>query len=232
MTASRSTLTRTEASRRAPGWRYLLGRLHLTIRFDDFRQAVAFVNAIGELAEEQQHHPEIDIRYSLVHVAMNSHDAGGITERDITLATSISRLLERTGTRPEHDRLTELEIAIDTMDASAIMPFWRAVLGYVDDGSEALIDPLRIGPSMWFQQLDEPRPVRNRIHLDVTVAHDEAEARIAAALTAGGRLVSDESAPSFWILADADGNEACVCTWQARDEGERFVPGHERSPGR
>ncbi len=68
-----------------------------------------------------------------------------------------------------------------------------------------------------FQQLDEPRPVRNRIHFDITVAHDEAEGRITAALDAGGVLVSDAAARAFWILADADGNEICVCTWQDRD---------------
>lgn len=217
MTDPRTTLTRAQASERAPGWRYLLGRLHLCIKFDDFRQALAFVNAVGELAEERQHHPEIDIRHSTVHVAMNSHDAGGITERDIDLATAISRIVERTGLRISPEKLTELELAIDTMDASAILPFWKAVLGYDNDGDEALIDPLRIGPAVWFQQLDEPRPVRNRIHVDVTVAHDEASSRIAAALAAGGRMVSDGAAPRFWILADVDGNEACVCTWQGRD---------------
>ena len=65
--------------------------------------------------------------------------------------------------------------------------------------------------------MDAPRPQRNRIHIDVTVAHDEAEDRIAAALAAGGRLLTDQYAPSFWVLADAEGNEACICTWQARD---------------
>ena len=65
--------------------------------------------------------------------------------------------------------------------------------------------------------MTEPRPQRNRIHLDVVVPHDEAEDRIAAALAAGGRLVSDDRARAFWILADVEGNEACICTWQDRD---------------
>ena len=54
----------------------------------------------------------------------------------------------------------------------------------------------------------------------MTVAHDEAASRRDRALAAGGRLVSDAAAPSFWILADADGNEACICTWQGRGEDE------------
>jgi 4a-hydroxytetrahydrobiopterin dehydratase len=65
--------------------------------------------------------------------------------------------------------------------------------------------------------MDEPRTQRNRIHFDVTVAHDDAAPRIEAAIAAGGTLLSDAEAPSFWILGDADGNEICVCTWQGRD---------------
>jgi 4a-hydroxytetrahydrobiopterin dehydratase len=104
-----------------------------------------------------------------------------------------------------------------------VLPFWRAVLDYADappgrDGRViALVDRARIGPAFWFQQMDEPRPQRNRIHVDVTVPHDVAEGRVAAALAAGGTLVSDRWARSFWVLADPEGNEACVCTWQDRE---------------
>ena len=80
-----------------------------------------------------------------------------------------------------------------------------------------VVDPTGQGPTVWFQQLDAPRPQRNRIHFDLTVAEDEAEARIAAALAAGGRLVSDAHARAFWVLADPEGNEVCICTWQDRD---------------
>src|SRR5665647_3764122 len=115
-----------------------------------------------------------------------------------------------------------LEIAVDALDIPAVRPFWKAVLGYDDDLPQAgdpepaLIDREGIGPAVWFQQMDAPRPQRNRIHLDVTVPQDVAEQRVAAAIAAGGHLVSDRRAPSFWVLADAEGNEACVCTWQAR----------------
>src|SRR5688572_5102865 len=96
------------------------------------------------------------------------------------------------------------------------MPFWEAVLGYRRESTIALVDPLRIGPAFWFQQMDEPRPQRNRIHIDVTVAHDAAEERIAAAVAAGGRVIDAGAARAFWILADPEGNEACICTWQDR----------------
>jgi 4a-hydroxytetrahydrobiopterin dehydratase len=96
------------------------------------------------------------------------------------------------------------------------------VLGYVDEPGwsgawDGLIDPLGQGPAVWFQRMDAPRPQRNRIHFDVSVPHDEAESRIGAALAAGGTMVNDAQAPAFRVLADAEGNEVCVTTWQGRD---------------
>jgi 4a-hydroxytetrahydrobiopterin dehydratase len=66
--------------------------------------------------------------------------------------------------------------------------------------------------------MDAPRPHRNRIHVDVVVPHDVAPQRLADALAAGGTLRSDREAPAFWVLADPEGNEACICTWQNREE--------------
>ncbi|HEX9517434.1 MAG TPA: VOC family protein, partial [Streptosporangiaceae bacterium] len=83
---------------------------------------------------------------------------------------------------------------------------------------DAIVDPAGQGPAIWFQQMTEPRPQRNRIHVDISVPHDEASARLDAAPKAGGALMSDASAPAFWVLADAEGNEACITTWQGRDD--------------
>jgi 4a-hydroxytetrahydrobiopterin dehydratase len=115
-----------------------------------------------------------------------------------------------------------VEIAIDALDIPAIRPFWKAVLAYQDEPGHSapddpIVDPVGQLPAVWFQQMTGPRPDRNRIHLDVTVAHDQAEARVAAALAAGGVLVNDDQARAFWVLADAEGNEACVCTWLDRE---------------
>ncbi len=120
-----------------------------------------------------------------------------------------------------------LELAIDALDIAAIRPFWKAVLGFVDDPADddgptaAIVDPAGQLPALWFQQMDAPRRQRNRVHFDITVAHDEAEPRVRAALAAGGRLVDDSFARSFWVLADAEGNEICVGTWTDRDEREK-----------
>jgi 4a-hydroxytetrahydrobiopterin dehydratase len=90
-------------------------------------------------------------------------------------------------------------------------------LGVTADPSEDLEDPRGSGPSVWFQEVDELKPGRNRFHLDVSVPDDQGEARVAAAVAAGGRVVSDENAPQWWTLADADGNEADVATMLGRE---------------
>lgn len=197
-------------------WRFLLGAIHAHFRAGSFSSAAALVATIAEAADAADHHPDIDVRYrDRVHVVLTTHAAGGLTTLDTQLAAQISRLAAAAGASAEPTVSQATEIAIDTLDADRIRPFWAAVLGYVEvDGN--LVDPLRIGPSFWFQQMDEPRPQRDRFHIDVTVAHDIADQRVAAAIAAGGKLMTDKFARSWWVLADADGNEACVCTWQDR----------------
>lgn len=88
--------------------------------------------------------------------------------------------------------LSSLELAIDTVDAESIRPFWAAVLGYdtTDDG--CLVDPARRHAAIWLQQMDPPRTGRNRIHRDLTLPHDVARVWLAAALPAGGRAPGRE----------------------------------------
>ncbi len=197
-------------------WRVLLQTLVAQFHTGSFPAAAALVSAITDAAEVAGHHPDLDVRYpGRVRVRLTTHATGGLTTRDVDLARTISRLAATAGAAAEPTVVSSLELAIDTMDAERIRPFWEAVLGY-QQGPGEVNDPMRFGPPIWFQQLDEPREQRNRIHFDVTVPHDEAERRVAAALAAGGTLVSDARAKAFWVLADADGNEACICTWQDR----------------
>lgn len=209
-------LTRAAASAAAPGWRFVLGRLRLRVPTGDFATGLALVDAVGAIAEEADHHPDVDLRYGLVEIALSSHDAGGVTDRDVELAGRISLLVQERGLEPDHHALTVVEVAVDALDVAAVRPFWAAVLGWPARADD-VVDPAGRGPDVWFQQMDQRRPQRNRIHLDVSVAHDEAPVRVAAALAAGGRLVTDAHAPAFWVLADPEGNEACICTWQGRD---------------
>ncbi|WP_052665184.1 VOC family protein [Nitriliruptor alkaliphilus] len=198
-------------------WRFLLGAIHADFRAGSFTAAASLVARIAEVAEDVDHHPDVAVRYpDRVRVSLTTHAVGGLTTHDVELARHISALAAAADATAEPTTPQSLEIALDTMDADRIRPFWAAILGYEDDGHGALVDPQRLGPAMWFQQMDRPRTDRDRFHIDVTVPHDVAEQRIAAALAAGGTLVEDRYARAWWVLADADGNEACVCTWQDR----------------
>ncbi|HEU4513601.1 MAG TPA: VOC family protein [Nocardioidaceae bacterium] len=186
-------------------------------RTGSFAAGVELLDAIGELAEIANHHPDIDLRYSGVTVRLFSHDILGLSERDIDLARQISVAARELDIPADPSAVQDVQLTVDALVGEEVMPFWRAVLAYDQVGDEDLIDPYWRAPSIWFQQMDAPRRQRNRIHVDVWVPHDEAEARVAAAIAAGGRLVDDENAPAWWTLADAEGNEVDVATWMGRD---------------
>ncbi len=87
------TLTEAEveaALAEMPGWRMVGGKLVRDCSFADFVAALAFVNRVGELAEAQNHHPDIDIRYNKVRLGLISHDANGLTRRDLRLASLLN----------------------------------------------------------------------------------------------------------------------------------------------
>lgn len=192
-------------------WRVVEGVLRATFATGDFVTGLRLVTRIADVAEEAEHHPDLDLRYGRVHVALVSHDVGALTERDTALAARISAIADELGLEGEPAAPRRVTIAIDTLDADAIRPFWKAALGY-DESDGDLVDPDGISPAVWFQRMDEPRPQRNRLHLDVLVPVDVAEQRVGAVVEAGGTLVTDRFAPSWWVLADAEGNEACICT--------------------
>lgn len=197
-------------------WRYLLGVLVARFDTDSPVDGAALTVAIVAAGDRLHHHPDVDLRSDHVVVRTRTESVDGVTQQDLDLASVVSDLADKAGATSRPEMVTSLELAIDTVDADAIRPFWQAVLGLTEVAGGALVDPASGLPAIWFQDMDPPRTDRNRIHFDITVPHDVAEARVAAALAAGGRLVSDRRAPAFWVLADADGNEICVCTWQAR----------------
>ena len=75
-----------------PDWQVESGELVRTFLFKDFRASLAFVNRVGEAAEQAGHHPDIDIRYNKVRLALVTHDAGGITAKDFELAAAADKL--------------------------------------------------------------------------------------------------------------------------------------------
>jgi len=123
-----------------------------------------------------EHHPDVDLRYRGVTVRLITitDDYYGLSERDVELARRISAEVRELSVPADPSAVQTVQVTVD-----------------------ALVDPRGRGPSFWFQQMDAPRPQRNRIHIDVWVPHDQAKARIAAAIAAGGHLVTDQRAPSF-----------------------------------
>jgi 4a-hydroxytetrahydrobiopterin dehydratase len=194
------------------GWRVLRDDACTYFATGSFANGVELVEAIGELAAAVDRHPDIDLRREGVTVRLGSH--GPLpTEENLALAERISTAARELGVPVDLDGLQTVQVAIDALVIPEVLPFWQAVLGYRKVADADLLDPRRSSPPFWFQQMDAPRPQRNRIHIDVWVPHDQAEARIAAAIAAGGRLVTDEHAPAWWTLADAEGNEVDVATW-------------------
>jgi 4a-hydroxytetrahydrobiopterin dehydratase len=221
-------LSRTAASEAVQelGWRYILGELRTEVRTGSLPLAADVAGRAAALPDAQGH-LRMDLRADRVIFSLQSSTAGWVTGRDVELAHKITALAEEqrlsTVATPESDRSVQVvEIAIDATDIAKIRPFWKAIMGYTDEAGhhgpqDALVDPFGQSPSIWFQQMDEPRPQRNRIHFDVSVPHDHAQARIEATIAAGGTLTYDAEAPAFWVLADPEGNEACITTWEGRD---------------
>jgi 4a-hydroxytetrahydrobiopterin dehydratase len=196
------------------GWVYVPGALRSRIRTGGFRAGLALVDTIGAAAEEMDHHPDLDLRYTFVDVRLSSHDVGGVTGRDIRLARRISRLAADAGLATDAAEVSVLELALDSPSRETIAPFWSAVLGMRIDGPD-LVDPDGVLPLIWFQGSGSEEP-RQRWHPDIWLEPAQVQPRIDAAIRAGGILFSDAEAPSFWVLADPEGNKVCLCTWQER----------------
>ena len=190
------------------GWRYILGVLRTCVRVSSLAQAADVASrAVAAAGPDAGEFLQIDIRRDQVILTLQSLATNQVTAREAGAARHISSAVtelglatDALGQGPRSAQL--LEIAIDALDIAAVRPFWKAVMGYDDEPGatgpeDGLADPAGQGPAIWFQQMDAPRPQRNRIHFDVSVPHDEA--------------------PAFWVLADPEGNEACVTTWQGRE---------------
>ncbi len=183
-----------------------------------FVESARLLAEVGKLPGIEKRPPDIDLRRDGVTFRLKTitDNFYGITDRDLELAREISGVARGMGLAAETGRVQSILVIPGATDTAAIMPFWEAALGYqrrADSPTEDLVDPRRRGPDFYFESMMEPRgDGGGTIHVSVWVPYDQCEARIAAALDAGGRLVSDDSAPRWWTLADAAGNEVCVAT--------------------
>ncbi len=190
-------------------WRVLYHVASVHFRTGSLEKGVVLVDEIGRLAGATEQHLNVELRCTGVTVSLKT--------RDIAMARRISAAAQALGIVADPTAVQLVNVTIDALVLADVLPFWRALLGYRQIGDDYLFDPSGRGPGIDFQRMDVPRPQRNRMHIDIAVPHEQAEARIANSLAAGGHLVSDAHASMWWVLADPEGNEACVATWVGRD---------------
>lgn len=208
-------------------WRKLAQGLHARYVIDDFGTGARFVAAVGEAGDALGHHPSVSIGKGYVDFKLVSDDAiyrddegtehvvEWVTQQDVDLARRITEIAADQKLDADPASVTQIELGLDTARAATIAPVWAALLtgsteahsrgrpgGNVRDG--------RI-PNLWFGDTDDHETPRQRFHIEVYVAPEVAEQRIAAALAAGGTVVDDSDAPSLTVIADQDGNKGIVC---------------------
>ena len=122
---------------------------------------------------------------------------------------------------PDPSQVQVVGIAVAQDAGSDVGPFWAAALGYRSLGpKEDVVDRHRRNPYVSFQGLHPPKPGRGRTHIDVSVPADQAEARVAAALEAGGRLADDTHAPHWWTLASPENHGVDIAAWPDFEDNE------------
>jgi 4a-hydroxytetrahydrobiopterin dehydratase len=187
-------------------------------RTGSFAASARLVLAISELPGVDDQRPAVDVRHDGVTVRMITFtkDYAGMTQGHVELARGISAAARKLGLSGDPSAVQTVTIIPGATVTAEVMPFWRAALGYEprpDSPAEDLVDPHDRGPAFWFEQMKAPRPDGGgAIHVVVWVPRERAQARIAAALAAGGRMVRDENAPSWTTLADAAGNEVDIAS--------------------
>jgi 4a-hydroxytetrahydrobiopterin dehydratase len=197
-------------------WRVLYWGAHAFFRAGSYAAGARFVAAITALDEVVRHEPDVDLRHEGVAVKLISRDIRNLSTRDLDVARRISAVAREHGLAADVAALQVVQTAVASPESADVTPFWQAVLGYVRPNDTHLVDPLRRSSSVFLQPTDAVRPNRGRMHVDVCVPYDLVQARIEAALAAGGRLVDDSEAPDWWTLADAENHKVDVTAWIGR----------------
>jgi 4a-hydroxytetrahydrobiopterin dehydratase len=208
-------------------WRKLAQGLHARYLVDDFGTAVRFVAAIGEAGDAVGHHPRVSIGHGHVDLELVTEDAiyrddegtehvvEWPTQQDVDLARRITQIAADQRLVADPASVSEVELGLDTTDSATIAPVWAAVLtGRADSqGRGSPSDEVRDAtvrvPNLWFGE-DQPDTAGQRFHVEVYVAPEVVEQRIAAAVAAGGTVVDDTQSPGLTVIADQDGNRGVL----------------------
>ncbi len=142
-----------------------------------------------------------------------TRDVWQLEPRHVEVARTVSNIASTHGASSDRRAVQEVQLAVAAQADAVDVGFWRSVLGYAPMADDNAVDPLGHGSTVWMQELDSEKPLRHAMHVDVSVAREQAEQRLAAALAAGGRIIDDSEAPRWWTLADRAGNRVCIAAW-------------------
>jgi 4a-hydroxytetrahydrobiopterin dehydratase len=206
------------------GWREFLGAdgVHDWVVLHGGATAVYRVGSLGDaadLAVALAQVPGLEENGTLLTLAADrltvrlTRDMWQLETRHVELARAVSEVTRARGVTADRSAVQEVQLAVAAKPDAIDLGFWRAVLGYAPRADDNGVDPLGNGSTVWMQELDEAKPLRHAMHIDVSVAREQAGARLAAALAAGGRIVDESGAPGSWILADRAGNKVCIAAW-------------------
>ncbi|MFE4227639.1 4a-hydroxytetrahydrobiopterin dehydratase [Arthrobacter sp. NPDC056886] len=213
MAATDDILTRPqidEALAGLPDWRYRLGGLVTVYKAPTAAAALELIAAVGRLAEEQNHHPDLDWRYNRVFLRYSSHDAGTeVTPRDVQAAAAASVAAAAVGAAAEPGLHRTVDIAIDSEDPAGVSEVWRVALAYRKGRFGVLMDPHGRGPSLRFRETSTPSA--SRIHVDIHRSKAES-GPVLEKTAATGALMNRDHAPDWVVVTDAQGNRLCLCT--------------------
>ncbi len=210
-------------------WRKLAQGLHARYLVPDFGTAARFVTAVGEAGDRIGHHPRVSIGGGYVDLKLSSDDAiyrddegtehvvEWVTQQDVDLARRITEIAADHKIDADPASVSVIELGLDTAHSATIAPVWAALL--TGDASaqgrgtpsDEIRDAAGRVPNLWFGDGDKHEAPRQRFHIEVYVAAEVAEQRIADAVAAGGTVVDDSDAPSLTVLADQDGNTGVIC---------------------
>jgi 4a-hydroxytetrahydrobiopterin dehydratase len=200
-------------------WRVLFTGAHAFFRVTSFAEGARFVAAIADVSAAVGHYPDVDLRPEGLTLRTCSGEYGALSDRDVELARGVSEAARRLKIEADPSQVQVVAIAVAQDAGIDTGSFWAAALGYRHLGpDEDVVDRHRRNPHLSFQQLKPPRPGRGRTHIDVSVPADQSEARVAAALAAGGRLVDGGHAPDWWTLASPENHKVDIAAWPDFDD--------------
>jgi 4a-hydroxytetrahydrobiopterin dehydratase len=216
-------------------WRKLAQGLHARYVVESFGSGARFVTAVGEAGDALEHHPRVSMGPGYVDLKLVTDDAiyrddegteyviEWPTQQDVDLARRITEIAADHGLAADPASVSHIELGLDSADSATVAPVWAALLTGNPDaqGHGSPSDEIRDAggrvPNLWFGDADENADMnagetsRQRFHVEVYVAPEVVESRVAAAVAAGGKVVDDSEAPGLTVIADHEGNRGVLC---------------------